>query len=95
MKKELPLSSQEEVKLHLSNCRKCRTRHPEISLKLALDRMMESHLPAELEGKHLDNELLKRFWKGEIRDRKELEAITEHCIVCRDCRQRRRSLRGK
>ena len=81
------------VALHLSYCLICQEQYDELTLKEAVNRMWDAYEQSgELEGHHFDDATFERFWQGTIKDKELLRRISEHCIICRQCRHLRMSV---
>src|SRR5687768_3636224 len=94
MRNELPLPLTTNVRLHLSYCPLCQGRRDELWLRHAATRMWDEYEKSEASGdRHFGSDVFEQYWRGEIMDDKLLEHITAHCIICRNCRRRRRDVR--
>lgn len=89
----LPKDKKDAIGLHLSYCPICREQRDEVALKLAVQRMREayeqSNPPAD---SHIPDRILRDFWRSKL-SREEITNLSHHCIVCRDCGQRREQAR--
>lgn len=92
LKESLSSDTSKIIRLHLSYCVLCKELCEELGLKLAINQMWDAYEQSgRLQGQHIEAETFKQFWKGEIKDKKLLDQISSHCIVCRSCRHKRRN----
>lgn len=89
----LPKDRKDAIGLHLSYCPICREQRDEVALKLAVQRTRkayeQSNPPAD---SHIPGRILRDFWRSKL-SHEEITNLSRHCIVCRDCSQRREDAR--
>lgn len=87
---ELSVSRGEEVRLHLSFCPICQEQEDDMLLDDLVPQVVAAFERKSIPpDEHLEERVLKRFWGGEIKDEGQLVRISEHCLACRACREKR------
>ena len=82
--------------LHLSYCPICRDLKNDLALKFAAQQMWQDYDRSASEDKtHVEENTFRDFWLDRIGDERLLNQIASHCIVCRDCREKREFVRTK
>lgn len=90
LRDELPAPQKDVVRLHLSFCPICQEQQDE----LVLDDLVP-HVVAVFEQRtfpkdgHIEERVLKQFWKGTIKEESQIERISDHCLSCSVCRDKR------
>jgi hypothetical protein len=90
LRDELQSPDKIAVGLHLSYCPICQEQQEEMLLEEANYEMCGlGDRPFVQATEHIAPQVFVDFWQGAIRDRGRLEELSEHCLLCEECRSRR------
>lgn len=90
LRDELPAPQTDVIRLHLSFCPICQEKTDELLIEDVIPQVVVAfeHPTIPRDG-HVEERLLEQFWEGKINEESQVERISDHCLACRVCRDKR------